>query len=100
MHPHAEYGAHRGLHDLGVETVGRGLRADDVRDAEPVGQPDDRAQIARVLHVVERQRQPSRESPHIQSVMRYFDQRQRVGGCFQQRQPLHLLRADDLDFRP
>ena len=99
MHPYAHNGAHRGLHDLGVETVGRGLGADDVRNSEPVGQPDDRAQVAGVLHVVERQRQPPFELRRMQVVLRYFHQRQRVVGGLQQRKALHVARGDDLHFR-
>ena len=85
---------------LGVETVGRGLRADDVRDAEPVGQPDDRAQVARVLHVVERQRQPSPQPLRLQVAAGDFDQRQRVARGFEQREPLHVARGDGLDLGP
>ena len=99
MDPHAEDGPHRGLHDLGVETVGRARRADDVRDAEPVGQPDDRPQIAGVLHVVQHQRQPPFQRLRIQFVTGYFDQRQRVAGGLQQREALHVARGDGLDLR-
>ena len=97
VHPHAEYGAHRGLHDLGVETVGRRLGADHVADAEPVGQPDDRPQIARVLHVVERQHQRSAQLCGIESAAGDLDEGQRVGRGFQQREPFHLFRRDRRD---
>ena len=100
VNPHPQDRAHSGLHDLRVEAVGRSLRADDVGDAEPVGQPDDRAEVAGVLHVVERQRQPPRERPHVQPVAGRLDDRQRVGGGFEQRQPLHVARGDGLDLRP
>ena len=90
---------HRGLHDFGVETVGRGFGADDVRNSEPVGQPDDRAQVAGVLYVVERQRQSPFQLRRPQVVMRRFDQCQRVVGGFQQREPFHFARGDDFHFR-
>ena len=90
VNPHPQNRAHRGLHDLRVEAVGRSLRADDVGDAEPVGQPDDRAEVAGVLHVVERQRQPPRERPHVQPVAGRLDDRQRVGGGFGSKQDILL----------
>ena len=50
---HACYGSHRGLHGLGTVGIDGAGGADDVLDAEPVGNADDGAQVAGVLHVVE-----------------------------------------------
>ena len=94
--PDAEDGPHRGLHDLGVEAVGRSGRADDLPDAEPVGQADDRTQIPGVLHLVERQREPVAQPFGVEPVAGDFDRRQRVGRRFEQRQALHLARRDGL----
>lgn len=95
--PHAQDRAHRGLYDFGVETVGRRLGANHVADAEPVGQPDDRPQIARVLHVVERQHQRPAQLCGIESAAGDLDEGQRVGRGFQQREPFHLFRRDRRD---
>ena len=45
--------SHGGLHGLGVVDVGAGWGAKDVLDAEPVSEPDNGAEVAGVLHVVE-----------------------------------------------
>ena len=47
--------AHRGLDHLGVPHVGSVFGTEDGLDAKPVGQTDDGAQIARVLHTIEGQ---------------------------------------------
>ena len=85
---------------LGLKQSAEASGADDVRDSEPVRQPDDRAQIAGVLHVVERQRQPPPQPLRLQVAAGYFDQRQRVVRGFEQRKPLHVARGDGLDPGP
>ncbi len=52
MEPDSEYGAHRGLHNLGIEYVnGVGGGVDRI-DSEPVGDADDRPEIARIPDAV------------------------------------------------
>ena len=50
---HMSQCSHRSLYGLRAESVGRIRTANDVCDTEPVGQPDNRAQIAGVLNTVE-----------------------------------------------
>ena len=72
--------------------------ADDLGDAEPVRQADDRAQIAGVLHLVERQHQLPLGRIGPEGMMRDFDQRQRIRRGLQQREPLHFTRRHGFDF--
>ena len=51
----ATQGSHCGLDGFGVVDVGTGAGAHDVVDTEPVGSPDDGAEVAGVLDVVERE---------------------------------------------
>ena len=53
MNLHMSQSPHRSLYGLRAESVGRIRTANDVCDTEPVGQPDDCAQIAGVLNTVE-----------------------------------------------
>ena len=46
---------HRGLHDLGIVGVGAVFATVDGVDAEPVGNADDGAEVAGILHAVEHQ---------------------------------------------
>ena len=77
-------GAHRGLHDFGIESVGRIGAADDVLDAKPIRQPDDCPQIPRVLDAIEYQHEflvgmyffqvPCREVKQGQYVLRVLQE--------------------------
>ena len=91
--PDAQYGAHGGLHDLRVEAVGRGFGAHDVADAEPVGEADDGAHVAGVLHVVERQHESARGVGAPQVAVRHAHQGQRAAGGLEVREAFHLLGA-------
>ena len=53
MHPDAENGAHGGLDGLGVVAFDGVGRSEDLADAEPVGNAEDRAQITGVADPVE-----------------------------------------------
>ena len=45
--------SHGGLDGLGVVDVGAGWGTKDVLDTEPVSEPDNGAEVAGVLHVIE-----------------------------------------------
>ena len=91
MHPHAGNGPHRSLNGFRPETIGGVFRADDVANAEPVGQPDDRSQIAGVLHSVERKRQIVRPRAGRQPIAGQLDQSQHRRRRLQRADSLHLL---------
>ena len=94
MDPHPEHGTHRRLDDFRIETIGRSGRAENVADAEPVGQPDDRSQIAGVLHIVEQQCQRIAARIPGQVITGHFDERQRIGRRPEQAETLHVAVRD------
>ena len=57
VHIDMSYAAHRGLHHLGSIGIGSVVAAHDMAYAKPVSHTDDGAQIAWVLHCIERQTQ-------------------------------------------
>ena len=54
MHLHAEYGPHGSLNDFRIEYVNRIMRCKDCIDAEPLGNSENRSQIARIPDGVKR----------------------------------------------
>ena len=53
MNTYASQCAHGSLYDLRGKGIGRTRGEVDMLDAEPVRRPEDRPQVARILHAVE-----------------------------------------------
>ena len=100
MESDAENGAHRGLDDLRIEEVDGVRGGENAVQAEPVGDPEHRPEVAGVLDAVQRQvqsgraKRPGEAIPVERHGIRLVDEGEGGGGRRQMADPAHRRLAD------
>ena len=86
---------HGGLYGLRVEDVHRVCRAQDVRDAEPVGHTADGAHIAGILHAVECQTEVGTCHGVVPRGVGELEERHHLLRCLHEAGAVQLVGRDD-----
>lgn len=94
VNANASDGSHGGLHSLGRIAVCRAGRADDLPDAKPVTESDDGADIARILHIVQGERERRAQPIGVKCVCGSVKCGDDLLRCGQQTYALHLASRD------